>query len=792
NEALPIGNGRLGAMVHGRTATEMLCLNEDSVWYGGPQQRSASNSHKHLPHLRQLIRDGKHMEAGKIVEKRFMCNPWSQRHYEPLGNVMLDFGHNDEDITAYKRTLDLENAVTTVEYLWQDRVHVIREIIDSYPDNVLALRIKASEEIGFVIRMSRLSHIGHETNEFLDSVEIQDGNKLVMFVTPGGGKSVRACCILGVKVDDEGQVEATNSHLVVRAKEALVLIAARTTFRHPDDFDTLTLKDLSVAFENHADLWRRHKEDHRSNYGRMHLHLGPPVPEDTMSTNERLSGTLTPSLITLYHNYARCLLLSSSRSSPSPSLIHLDLPANLQGIWNPSFAPAWGSKFTININIQMNHFPTFVCNLPSTALPLFALVERVAKNGEHTAREVYGCRGWCCHSSTDIWADTDVADRWMPASLWPLGGIWLCLIIWEHYVFTLDLDILKRMFPFMKGAVEFMLDFLVEDEAGEYLVTNPSLSPENTFVDADGKEGRLCEGSSMDISIVSALFSAFLAATAELSFTDQTVSEGPTITAVRSAQARLSPLKVSDVTGRIQEWGHKNDYTEAELGHRHTSHLFALYPGSTISPSQTPLLATSARKVLLHRSAHAGGHTGWSRAWLLLFWARLGDKQQVAEHTGTLLNKSTLPNLLNTHPPFQIDGNFGGGAGIVEAIVQSHEIDELGRRIVRLLPACPWNEGEVKNVGVRGGWDISFRWKEGRIAGKAKIKAVPRGFEEDTNEEWRLPSGEKKRVLVIVFPDHDGNKGPEVEVRIRGVWLASADHGIMDALQRSMSAKHLK
>lgn len=757
----------------------MLCLNEDSVWYGGPQSRSSPDTHKSLPLLRRLIREGKHEEAEKLVERAFMCSPWSQRNYEPLGNVMIDFGHAENDVQEYRRSLDLENAVSRVEYLWRDTISVSREVFASYPDDVIALKIQASEEIEFVVRLSRLGHIEYETNEFLDSIGVQDGNKLVMFATPGGHKSIRLCCALGIKTDGQGKVEAVGNHLIVKAKEALIVISARTTFRHSEDFDAQTLKDINAALENSANLWKRHVDDCQLLYNSMYIELGPPSPHDSHPTNERILDPPTPSLISLYHNYARYLLISSSRPAKHASLTPLDLPANLQGIWNPSFTSAWGSKFTININIQMNHFPTFTCNLASTALPLFSLLERVAENGIRTAKDVYGCRGWCCHSNTDIWADTDVADRWMPASLWPLGGVWLCLTIWEHYLFTSDTKTLRRMFPVMKGAVEFLLDFLVEDESREWLVTNPSLSPENTFIDTHGKEGRLCEGSAMDMSIIGALFSAFLDAATELrepSSSSVPEEQEPMITAVKEAQARLPPLKISEDTGRIQEWGHAYDYGEAEPGHRHTSHLFALYPGTTINPSQTPELAEAARRVLLHRAEHGGGHTGWSRAWLLLFWARLGDAGKVAEQIGLLMTKSTLPNLLDTHPPFQIDGNFGGAAGIVEALVQSHEIDEKGRRVVRLLPACPWSTGEVRDVGIRGGWAISFQWVDDKVVGKAKVCAVSGGSLQDGDEELQMTQKESQRPLLLVFPGVE-EEISQVEIRGKAVCLVGPGDG---------------
>ncbi|KAG2170055.1 hypothetical protein JADG_009794 [Aureobasidium aubasidani] len=513
NGALPIGNGRLGAMIHGRTGTELLCLNEDSVWYGGPQDRVPKDALAHLPKLRELVREGKHAEAEKLVDRRFCAIPSGQRHYEPLGTVKIEFGHDGNGVSEYRRELDLNTAVHRTEYAF-DGKRVKVEMLASVIDQVIAIRVQSEEKIEFVVRLTRVGEIEYESHEYLDSVETTD-NRIIMLVTPGGHQSVRACCALGIDTDSEGTTENQGGSLVVNAKDSLIVIAARTTFRH-ENFDALALEDVSAALERGADkICDYHIHHHQSSYHQMQLTLGPPRAEDGLPTDQRIKNGTTPALIALYTNYSRYLLLSSSRPSNTPTTQHLDLPANLQGLWNPSFHPAWGSKFTMNINLQMNHWGALPLNLSSTMDPLFSLLHRLAlpENGGRVAKEMYGARGWCCHNNTDLWADCAPCERWTPATLWPLGGAWLCSFIWEHYLFTYSLSTLRKNFPVLQGAVEFCLDWLVEENFPDgkiYRVTNPSLSPENTFIDATGAKGVFCRGSTADLTIISSLFEDYL------------------------------------------------------------------------------------------------------------------------------------------------------------------------------------------------------------------------------------------------------------------------------------------
>jgi hypothetical protein len=722
NEALPVGNGRLGAMVYGRTDQELLALNEDSVWYGGPQDRTPQDALKYLPQLRAAIRAENHQEAKRLAKIAFFANPISQRHYEPLGTVFMDFGHKPDRVTNYHRELDLKTATVNVTYNYCGGEYQ-RQVIASYPDNVLAIRVLAPADTEYVVRLTRLSELEFETNEYLDDVTASN-DSITMHVTPGGRNCNRACCILHVQCSQEGTVTRIGNNLVVKASESLIRITSQTTFRHEDPDQGASTDLAKTLGYDVRQLWDRHIKDYQSLYNRMHLQLssdGPNIPTDKSILTSR-----DPELIATYHNYSRYLMISSSRTGNKA------LPSNLQGIWNPSFHPAWGSKFTINVNLQMNYWPANVCNLSECELPLFDLLERMAESGKKTAQVMYGCRGWAAHSCTDIWADTAPVDQWMPATIWPLGGAWLCYHIWEHFQFTQDLAFLSRMFPILRGCVEFLLDFLIEDATGKYLITNPSVSPENSFFDLKGQKGVLCEGSTVDIQIVRAILSAFESCADQLGESDSLLS------AARAARAQLPPMTISD-SGYLQEWA--VDYVEVEPGHRHTSHLWALYPGDAIVPAKEPELAQACRAVLRRRAENGGGHTGWSRAWLINLHARLFEAEECSRHLDLLLSHSTLPNLLDSHPPFQIDGNFGGGAGIIEMLVQSHEPG-----LIRLLPACPkdW-KGSIRGVRARGGVELAFRWDRLSLLSLTVV----------------LPNSDRK--VSICFPEGDETRVQEVE-----------------------------
>lgn len=747
SQALPVGNGRLGAVVHGRTTTELLQLNEDSVWYGGPQNRTPRDALHNLPLLRRWIREGMHAKAEELVRTAFFASPASMRHYEPLGTCTIEFGHGDVvesggnggngakgGVTEYKRWLDLSRSVCGTNYTFRRTdpvnntgrtVNINRQVIASFADQVLLMRIQATDKIRFIIRLNRVSEIEWETNEFLDSVYTK-ADRIVLKATPGGQESNSLALVLGVRCDDlgaGGSVEMVGNCLIVESTACTIAIGAQTTYRteHPEQ---AAIGDVDRALENTWEtLLDRHVTDYRSLFDRVSLRMWPDASH--IPTDERIRDNRDPGLVALYHNFGRYLLISCSRDSCKP------LPANLQGIWNPSFAPPWGSKYTININVQMNYWPVSACNLFECALPLVDLLERMAARGKTTARVMYGCSGWCAHHNTDIWADTEPQDRWMPATLWPLAGVWVCIDMMKLVRQRYDRSLHERLAPILEGCVEFLLGFLVPSECGKYLITNPSLSPENTFV-SQGKPGILCEGSTMDMSIVDMAFEYFL-------WTVEELYKGTHPLVEKVESVRLPPVQIND-KGLIQEWGLK-DFGELEPGHRHVSHLFGLYPGSTL---RAPEEIEAAKKVLARRAAHGGGHTGWSRAWLLNLHARLRDAEGCAKHMELLLRDSTLPNMLDNHPPFQIDGNFGGCAGILECLARRWEpaLYEAG---VTLMPACPegWSSGKLAGLHVRDGWLLSFEWKDGEIVDPVVARNEAH---DNTSLAVKYPSG---RIVIV-------------------------------------------
>ena len=406
SEALPLGNGRLGAMVYGRTSTELLQLNENSVWYGGPQDRTPRDALKNLPRLRELIRTDQHTEAEKLVRRAFFATPQSQRHYEPLGSLTLEFGHEEQSVNNYSRSLDLETAVSSVQYV-HNGINYSRTLFASQPDNVIVIQLEASEKTELTLRLTRMSEREYETNEFVDSIiahNVGTDGRIEMQATGGGGKgAISACCVVQARCENNGVIEAIGNCLVIESRRVTIVISAQTSFRHSDYHEkAVTYAQLAL---DQKQLRERHIKDYRALYSRLQLQLSSDSTNDRtpLPTNEWLlsSGSPDPSMVVLYHNFGRYLLLSCSRPGPK------SLPATLQGLWNPSFQPAWGSKYTININTEMNYWPVNVCDLTECEQPLFEHLERVAERGRRTAEIMYGCRGWLAHHNTDIWADTD-------------------------------------------------------------------------------------------------------------------------------------------------------------------------------------------------------------------------------------------------------------------------------------------------------------------------------------------------------------------------------------------------
>lgn len=728
NKALPIGSGRLGAMIYAPEDSEHYQLNEDSIWFGGPRNRNNPDARAHLDEVRCFILDGRIPEAERLLKYSFSGTPQSQHSYQTLGDVYFDFCGGLTSPAGYERKLDLETAVHAVVSTEETTgVTYAREVFASNVCQCIVSKFDVDKgTFELAASLQRMSF--YEKTEHTDDALYITGNL--------GGGGLDFCC--GMKfVAPGGTVSGLGEHLIAKdAREVIVYITAVSEFRTKNPRQEVERVLEEASRRSYEDLKKEHVKEYQSYFGRMSLELDYDKELDLLFTEERLKRIAQDKpdngLLHTYFDYGRYLLISSSRGDC--------LPANLQGIWNKDLDAPWGSKYTININTEMNYWPAGMCHLSDCQMPLFRHMLRMEKNGRQTAKEMYGCSGFVAHHNTDLWGDTAPQDIYIPATYWVMGGAWLCTHIFEHYEYTHNKDFLKEMYPLLKGSVEFFLDFLI-DVDGEY-VTCPSVSPENTYIMEDGTRGCVTAGCTMDNEILHELFSHFLKVTEILEEKDVDF-----VDKVIQYKGRLPQIRIGKY-GQIMEW--REDYEEEEPGHRHISHLWALHPASQITVDGTKELCKAAKVTLERRLQNGGGHTGWSRAWIMNMYTRLWDGEKAYENLIQLLQQSTLENLLDNHPPFQIDGNFGAIAAIGEMLLQSNT-----ERVV-LLPALPkaWNKGSVTGMRAKGCAEYSISWENGSLK-QATVKAE-RDYEMPVYYMGqccmvKLKTGEKRVITLVDF-----------------------------------------